>query len=729
MLLRLLPFVLLAAPVGAQTWTRSATPFPVRDAAGEPIPLPFTGGLFEPRPALLDLDGDAERDLVLTVGGAGLQWFENTAGPGEAPRWTWRTDRLGDLEPGNWFAFADLDLDGTLDVLTRGAPGRVRFWRGVGQPGAPAFALAADGLTDTAGAPVAVEDSSIPDLGDVDGDGRPDLLAGRADLGMVTLYRHEGVENGLPRFALVSTEYQGLQVYEPNPSCNPRTGEPAPGPPVDGQLVPTPRGPSGPTIKHGANAIALHDVTGDGAPELFWGDFFTPSLILFANQGTPTAPAFVRASDRYPPGQPLTSGGYNAPAFGDADGDGDADLAVGVQRGLCFDSQSAVDNLFYFANAGTPAAPDFQLVTSRLVPTLDVGTRATVALADLDADGDLDLVVGNETNVATLEQATLAYFVNEGTSTAPAFRLADADWLGLRYDFGGYAPAFADLDADGDLDLLVGGFNGRLAFLRNTGTPQSPQFALESDRFESIDAGQYGRVAAGDLDGDGRLDLMTGASNGRVGVYRNVGTPQLPVFVTEPNGTATAADLAWAASVGLPDDVGEDSAPAIADVDGDGRLDVLVGSAVGAVRVFVNEGSATAPQFVERDAVVAGRRRTTPAAADLDGDGLADLLAGSDAGGLLFWGTGGQTGASPDPAPPSRLGLRLRPNPTDGVVTVAVNAPTTGRVDVFDAAGRRVAQLALAGREATWRAGAPGVYLVRVTADGTSETAALTVGR
>jgi len=570
-LLRLLLLAALASPSAAQTWTRSATPFPVRGADGADgalIPLPFTGGFFEPRPTLLDLDGDGDRDLVLTVGGAGLQWFENTAGPGAAPEWVWRTDRLGDLEPGNWFAFADLDLDGTLDLLTRGEPGRVRFWRGVGAPGAPAFALAADGLTDTAGAAVAVEDSSIPDLGDVDGDGRPDLLAGRADLGMVTLYRHEGVEGGLPRFALVSTEYQGLQVYEPNPTCNPRTGEPDPGPPTEGSLTPTPRGPSAPTIKHGANAIALHDVTGDGAPELFWGDFFTPSLILFANHGTPTAPSFVRESDRYPPGQPLSSGGYNAPAFGDADADGDADLVVGVQRGLCFDSRSAVDNLFYFANTGTLAAPDFHLVTSRLVPTVDVGTRSTVALADLDADGDLDLVVGNETNVATLEQATLAYFVNEGTAGAPAFRLADADWLSLRYDFGGYAPTFADLDADGDLDLLVGGFNGRLAFLRNTGSAQSPQFVLESDRFESIDAGQYGRVAAGDLDGDGRLDLMTGASNGRVGVYRNVGTPQLPVFVTEPNGQPTPLDLDWAASIGLPADVGEDSAPAIADVGG-----------------------------------------------------------------------------------------------------------------------------------------------------------------
>ncbi len=700
--------LLLLAPLAAsaQTFERAVDPFPV-SSGGDAVPYPFVGGFFEPRPSLVDIDADGDADLIVNVGGAGLQLFER-----EGDEWIWRTDRLGGIEPGNWSTFADLDGDGDLDLLARGAPGRVRYWRNTGTAQAPAFEVAADELTTVDGEPVRVEDSSIPTLADLDGDGRPDLLSGKADLGTIALYRHEGVDaDGVPQFAFVSDAYQDIQVYEENPSCTARQpgGVGAAGLPDLGRM----------TSRHGANAIAVVDLDGDGAPELFWGDFFAPSLFYFVNQGTATDPAFVLGSDRFPVGQPLTSGGYNAPAYGDVDRDGDADLVVGVQRGLCFQSQTAVSNLIYFENEGSPTNADFSLRTDRLIEGIDVGTRSAAALADLDGDGDLDLVLANESSPDEPSRANLLLYRNEGTADAPDLRLEDADWLSLAYDFGAYAPVFGDLDGDGDLDLLVGGFNGRFALLRNDGTPEAPDFTLADERFGDVDAGQYARGALGDLDGDGDLDLVTGASNGRVRLYRNVGTPTAPAFETESNGTPGADDLAFAAAIGLPDDVGEDSAPALSDIDSDGDLDLLVGTATGEILVYQNTGTPTAPLFERAAPIPAGRRRTTPTLGDLTGDGRPDLLAGSDAGGLLYWrASSGATRA--EPAPSGDLGLRVVPNPSTGAVTFRADGVDRAALVVFDARGRRVQRLAMRGGEATWdgqgggETAASGVYLARL---------------
>jgi hypothetical protein len=131
----------------------------------------------------------------------------------------------------------------------------------------------------------------------------------------------------------------------------------------------------------------------------------------------------------------------------------------------------------------------------------------------------------------------------------------------------------------------------------------------------------------GDLDGDGDLDLLVGESSGTINFYRNVGTRMSPAF-----------ELVSDEYAGI--EVERRSAPALLDVDGDGDLDLLVGTERQGIRLWRNDGGAGEPAFVEADPVLDARdvpAYSVPFAGDLDGDGDMDLLVGGLSGGLYYF--------------------------------------------------------------------------------------------
>ena len=592
---------------------REIVPFPVRDAGGRAYDHPFLGGFDVPRPQLVDIDGDGDNDLFVQERTDELIFFENVGSP-QVARYEWRTSRYQDLEVGEWSRFHDLDDDGDLDLLAETPFSYIRYIRNEGTATEPRLVVAADSLRDADGEPIFSDRQNIPNMTDIDCDGAVDLFLGRVD-GTVTRYEEVAVDDrGIPSFSLRSERFEDIEIVA-------AIAVPGGGP-VPADAVPE-LSPGAGTRLHGANSMAFADVDEDGDEDFFWGDFFEAGLLWIENLGTCERPDLRATPEPVPADELITTSGYNVSTLADQDADGDLDLVLGVLGGAFNPNTTASDNLLYFERL-----PSGELTrrSSRYLYGIDVGSESMPAFGDLDGDGDLDLLVGSKLDPSVLTAARLYHFENVGSAAAPEFVLADTLALMDAYHL---APELADLDGDGDLDLLLGSWNDDVRYFRNEGTPSAPDFvSVGEGAIAELPRGSHATPGLGDLDGDGDLDLLVGESSGELNRYRNVGEGGEVRFelVTE-----SAWDI----------DVGRRSVPRLRDLDGDGDLDLIVGREDAGAAVFLNVGSPREPVFEPGGDLDASLPHfSTPALVDLDGDGDDDLVSGGMGGGLVFFRNG-----------------------------------------------------------------------------------------
>jgi hypothetical protein len=204
----------------------------------------------------------------------------------------------------------------------------------------------------------------------------------------------------------------------------------------------------------------------------------------------------------------------------------------------------------------------------------NVGARSAPAFGDLDGDGDLDVVAG--------WTAGFFYYENTGTVTAPAFavRTGSANPLDAQGGDGTVrSPVLADLDGDGDLDLIAGDFSGLFFYYENTGSAVSPAFVSRTGSanpfYGFVAAGLYSAPAVGDVDGDGDLDLVSGDAYGTFSYFQNQAYGNDASFVARTGSLNPLSAF----------DVGAVSSPAMGDLDGDGDVDLVTGRQVGTFAV------------------------------------------------------------------------------------------------------------------------------------------------
>ena len=193
-----------------------------------------------------------------------------------------------------------------------------------------------------------------------------------------------------------------------------------------------------------------------------------------------------------------------------------------------------------------------------------------------------------------------------------------------------------DLNGDGKRDILSGSYPGEIYFFRRRPKGTFAEAEILKDKLgQAVTAGRASSLAVADWDGDGILDLIIGNIEGGVSWVRNDGTAKRPEFAKSQPLTVKGRAIS----------AGDLAGTAVADWDGDGRLDLLLGSGKGSVLWYRNVGSKTKPELaavvtlVEPvadeqsqknlfDHPVRSGTRTKISTADWNGDGLLDLLVG-----------------------------------------------------------------------------------------------------
>ncbi|HET6992116.1 MAG TPA: T9SS type A sorting domain-containing protein, partial [Bacteroidia bacterium] len=266
------------------------------------------------------------------------------------------------------------------------------------------------------------------------------------------------------------------------------------------------------------------DYDHDGDNDLFIGDkgYYDVNGIplcmisLYENTGTNAAPVFTYRtrdfSGIYYTDSLIISG--MAPTFGDLDGDLDEDMLVGDANGKLhyFQKNSANDSDF------TLAQNNYQ--------NIDVGSFATPQLVDVDRDGKIDLLIGEQAG-------NINYYHNDGTSAAPVFNLVTPLFGNVIVTQTGYTTGYSTpmlYDSAGTYILFVGSERGYLFRFDNIDGNLTGTFTLTDSMYVSPFEG--GRIAPAicDLNNDGLFDVIIGNNAGGVALFYGDNTVSIEEF-------------------------------------------------------------------------------------------------------------------------------------------------------------------------------------------------------
>lgn len=742
-------FLLLAAPlIGAGQGIISFRPdIPVLKA-GMPMEMPWAGGLEAPQFASIDLDQDGVPDLFLFDRSGNRPIFLLNTGTADEPVYR-PTREFDQVHPfpllHDWALLRDYNCDGKPDIFAY-TNGGFAVYRNTSNTAGLSFELASElvgsNYVPTYSPNLYISNVDLPGIADVDGDGDLDVLTYSIWGNLLEYHKNLSMELyghcdslvyevrsrcwGDFQFSISSSGIT-LDVACPYNVPNPELPRDP-----NGHLV-----PAGADRAHSGNTILPLDLNGDGLTDLVLGDYETAHITSLVNGGSLSHAYMISADSLFPATHPAHFREFMGSFYLDIDGDGRRDLVVAPNITALSENARGV---WYYRNTGTDAAPTFEFQRDDLFQgdMIDLGTGARPVLFDHNGDGLMDLVVANvgyfEPEDGTY-RGSLALLENVGSAMEPAFSLVTTDYaglssLGLGADLH---PAFGDVNGDGKPDMIVGDLAGNLRLFVNTSTGPVAQFQavpglINDDTGLPIDVGANATPQLFDLDGDGLVDLVVGERNGNLNHYRNTGNATAPLWHLETEQLGGVSVNDWWSTLGY-------SVPFLYR-DAADEIILLAGSQMGGLHRYDGINGNIGGAWNKTDSIRYGLldgERTAAVLYDLRGTGHYDLVVGNLRGGLSYWATdeasdAGSAIAVVDPTP-----FTVMPNPARDQVHILWrgNPPAGLHADLLDGLGRTVRTMVLRGTRADMElAGiAPGLYTIRLRTATHHWTARLAVVR
>lgn len=719
------------------------------EIAGTPLKNPWAGGINYPMTSSVDMDGDGRKDLfVYDRYNNRLSCYLNTGSTNADDAFEYDPDMALRFPPINkWAKFYDYNCDGKEDLfmLSSVFPSGMAAWRNDYTPGGGLqFTLVNPFMRETFfGTPTNIFASgvSIPALADVDNDGDMDIVGYNSVPDGRFIFHRNLSKDLYGHCDSLTFEWAtgcwgnfALQIGGNNEVgcffCPCRIGRPTeePNPLLEPAFDPSEAARRDDTI----SSICLLDLDGDNDQDALIGDISSYNTLMVHNGGSPVSAAMDTQDLSFPSYDlPAVFNGFHVHSYIDLDNDNKRDLLFAPNE------NENRQGMWLYHNTASDLSPVFSYRSDDFLVggMIDVGESTVPVPFDYDGDGLLDLVVGGSVfrNPPAANKNSLWLFRNKGTATQPAFELITDDLsnissLNLNAPL---APAFGDLDSDGDVDLILGADDGKLYYFNNSAGAGSPaSFQLAIPNFMGIDVGNTATPQLIDFNRDGTFDLLVGEKAATINFFKNIGTTASAFFNSIPDNDTLGGILLQ--SQGYVEGY---TVPFFYDTAGTRRLAVSnMGGNIyfyGNIDGNLNGTYTLIDSLYDKSESSRIKFNLAVSGGDFNGDGHTDLIVGQASGGLQMHYQFNPTASIAHSVAPD-VSFLAYPNPAAEEVNLVFNHLSgSGRewLEVTDLTGRTVFQSRVTGTQlrmqtAGWSSG---LYLIRLLGGNSSRSFKLQV--